>query len=753
MSLSPGTRIGPYEILGALGAGGMGIVHRATDPRLQREVALKLLPPELTRDLGARERFQREARIVASLNHPHICTIHDVGEHDGQPYLVLELLDGLTLERRLASGLPPTATAVTWAVQIADALSAAHARGIVHRDLKPTNIFITSRGDAKVLDFGIARGGPRPPEETMLTGAGFAIGTMAYMAPEQVRGEEVDGRADLFAFGVVLYELCTGRQAFGGATMGIIAEAVLNRQPMPARGLNPSLPEGLELLIARLLQKDRTQRYQRVDDVVVDLRQIKGALDGLALTPSRARQANAERSVAVLPFRNLSSDPENAFVADGIAEDLTSALGRLSGLRVASRTAAFRFRGADIDVTGAGEALTVQALVEGSVRRSGSRLRVTAQLVNVADGYQMWSERYDREMADVFDIQDEIVSAIVEALAPALLGDAQGVVVRPTANLDAYELYLKGRHYWHMRTPGNMRLAIGAFEGAIVLDPEFALAYAGLADCWTMYRPYGWLPMSRCEPQARAALERAVALSPDAGEVQFARAMYTFYFTARWRDAEPHFRRAIEVNPRLPFAHAYLALHLATAHGLELAEPFIRASTEVDPLSSFNHALSAMSYVTAGRPDIGIASGRRAVELQEDSTVGRFALALSLSSAGAHAEAAELFGPLVVAGRTPLMIGLLAKSYWHLGRHAEYGALLKELEDRETRGEFIAPLAWLICAVASGATNDVRSALDACVKDNVGLFVVLLALREEIRPFLQHPATARLYEQLSTGER
>ncbi|HEX6322171.1 MAG TPA: serine/threonine-protein kinase, partial [Vicinamibacterales bacterium] len=495
MSLAPHTRVGPYEIAAQIGAGGMGEVYRARDMRLGRDVAIKMLPARLVTNERALERFRREARAVGGLNHPHVCTLFDAGEYEGQPYLVMELLEGATLHSRIAGKPLPPAQVIAWAVQLADALEAAHAGGIVHRDLKPANIFITSRGDAKILDFGIAKliemGAPEDATTLeALTSLGTAIGTAAYMSPEQVRSDDLDGRADLFSLGVVLYEAVTGRHPFGGATATVVA-AILGRTPEPASRINPAAPEALDRILQRLLEKDRELRYQQAADLRADLRRAlreAGGADGAPEPPPRT-EAHAPKSVAVLPFRNIGGDPEHAFFSDGLAEDLIDALSRIPALRVASRNSTFRFRDPDTPPAEIGAALGVDALVQGSVRRAGNKLRVTAQLVEAQTGFQIWSEKYDREMSDLFAIQDEIVAALAGALTPALTGGGAGTVRRPTDNLEAYERYLKGRHYWHQRSPTTLKLAIQSFEEAIARDADSALAYAGLADYWALYRP------------------------------------------------------------------------------------------------------------------------------------------------------------------------------------------------------------------------------------------------------------------------
>jgi TolB-like protein/Tfp pilus assembly protein PilF len=759
MQLAPGTKLGAFEILAALGAGGMGEVYRARDTRLEREVAVKMLPRADAGDARTLDRFHREARVIASLNHPHICTLYDVGEHDGQPFLLMELLDGGTLASRISSKPLPVHETIEWGTQIADALHTAHARGIIHRDLKPANVMITARGDVKILDFGIAKlTGSHAASDTTaeaLTMEGSTIGTVAYMAPEQVRGETVDSRADLFALGVVLYEMVTGRRPFGGTTTGVIAAAILNRDPAPPQAVNPAVPPALAAIIAKLLEKDRALRYQDAADVRADLKRVEREdskvrhVSETGRGPGRAMPA----SVAVLPFRNMSTDADNAFFSDGITEDLIDALARIEGLRVASRASTFRFRDSGEALKEVAAALGVAAVVEGSVRRAGAKLRVTTRLVDAASGFQLWSDKYDREMADVFEIQDEIVGALVAALAPALLGDAKSVVRRPTDNLDAYEFYLKGRHYWHQRSPSTLRLAIQSFEQAIALDPEYALAYAGLADSWALYRPYGWLPVNACRPQAERAVERAMALGPDLAEVQFAQALHILYFHRHWRAAEPHFARAAELNPRWSLARAFYGVFLAGNYRAEEARVQAAASIELDPLSPFIHGAAGMTAFAVGNVAEAESAARRALELQPDFLMGTWLLAIALDDAGRLDEAEAIIGRATAISRAPIFVAMVGKIYARQGRTDDCARIEAEIEDRRTRGEYIPRACDVIIATGRGDVVGLRAALRACVEEEANWLTVRLGPGPSLETFRVDSEVDALLAQLNDGAR
>jgi len=621
LALGPGTRLGAYEILTLIGSGGMGEVYRARDPRLGRDVAIKVLPAEFSADADRLRRFEQEARAAAALNHPNILAVYDIGTHNDSPYIVSELLDGQTLRERLAQGALAVRQAVEFVSQIVCGLAAAHAKGIVHRDLKPDNVFLTRDGRVKILDFGLAKTGMVPAGDADVTRApqtldGAVLGTVGYMAPEQLRGEPVDARADIFAVGVLLYELITGQTPFRRGSAADTMSAVLREEP-PDLAVQRGTPASLARIVRRCLEKDPIDRFQTARDLGFALETVAE----VPTTPAEKTEAE-DRSIAVLPFANMSADPDSEYFSDGLAEELINALTHLPGLRVASRTSAFRFRGRDVDIKEIGRALRVATVLEGSFRRTGQRLRVTAQLINVADGYHRWSERYDREMADVFEIQDDIVASIIKALAPALVGEVKAVVKRPTENLEAYELYLKGRQYWYQRSPGLMPLAIRLFEQAIALDPDYTLAYAGLADCYGILRGWTWVSDATSSPPAEAALKRAMALDPKLPEVQFSQGLFIFCFKRAWLQAEPYFRRALELNPRSSLAQVYYGYFLAAAYRLDEASAQVRVALDLDPLLPYVHALGALAlYACRAYPEAERLA-RQALDLQVDYLFG-----------------------------------------------------------------------------------------------------------------------------------
>ena len=525
-----GQTISHYRITAKLGSGGMGVVYEAEDTTLGRHVALKFLPAELAKDAGSLERFQREARAASALNHPGICTVHAIEQHEGQHFIAMELLEGETLGERVRRGVLELGPLLELGVQIADALESAHAKGIVHRDLKPANIFVTPRGQAKVLDFGLAKierprsgpGGehsetPTAVQPNELTSAGTTMGTVSYMSPEQARGQLTDARSDLFSLGTVLYQAATGTLPFAGETSAVVFDAILNREPAPLAQVNPTLPAELNRILGKALEKDRGLRYQTATDLKTDLLRLKrdvesGGRRAAELQDSRGGTAKAaEKSVAVIYFENLSGVKEDEYLRDGVTEDIITELSKIKGLRIFSRSTVLSFRDKQVAPAQVGQQLGAAYLLTGSLRRAGARLRINAELVDTKTDFPLWSERYDREMKDVFEVQDEIARKIAEALRVTLSPQEQAALAaRPTDNLQAYDLYLRGKSYARRVTRQDVEFALQMFESAVAMDPGFALAHAAIANACAQHyyrseRTPAWID------RARAASQKATA--------------------------------------------------------------------------------------------------------------------------------------------------------------------------------------------------------------------------------------------------
>ena len=727
MTLAAGTKLGPYEILSPLGAGGMGEVYRARDARLGREVAVKVLPELTAGSPEALARFEREAQAVAALSHPNILAIHDFGRDGGVAYCVMELLEGESLRERLGASAIPPRKALDYAQQIARGLAAAHDRGIVHRDLKPDNVFLTRDGLVKILDFGLAR----PAGETAssgsgpqasLTASGTVVGTPGYMSPEQIRGKPVDQRSDLFALGAILYEMLTGQRAFQRGNAVETMMAVLQDDPLLSAGRG--VPAELSDIVTHCLEKTPEDRFQSARDFAFALQvgEREPSSPKAAVSGSGAGAAPAhEASIAVLPFRNMSAGADAEYFSDGMTEEIINALAGIDALRVAARTSAFAFKGKDTDIRQIGRDLGVRTVLEGSVRQSGQRIRITAQLIDVSNGYHLWSERYDREMQDVFAVQDEISLAIAAALKVRLLPAQEESLVSPgTRDIEAYNLYLKGRYFFNQRAS---KKAIAEFEAAIARDPQFAAAYTGVADAYGTFGFYGGISTLEASAKARAAARKAQELEPDSAEVHLALGIYDHYYGWDMEREERHLRRSIELAPRSAAGYSWLALQLSAIRRTDEALELGRRGVELEPLSANVHVNAAWPYYFARRYGEAVAGLRKAVDVDPAGVYGLFALGMACHAEGGYEEATEVFEKLVVlTGREmPWALALYGGSLASAGRRAEAQALLAEVE-RLSRREYVPPLHVALVQVQLGDTESALASLGMALEERNAFF-------------------------------
>jgi serine/threonine-protein kinase len=720
MPLSVGDKLGPYEILSQIGAGGMGVVYKARDTRLDRMVALKVSTEHYS------ERFGREARAVAALNHPNICQIYDVGPD----FIVLEFVNGHPLLSLSEPAPLPLKRALEYAGQICDALEAAHQRGTVHRDLKPDNILVTKAG-VKLLDFGLAKtvaqsstnvGSHQDETETAtLTQQNTVVGTVHYMSPEQAQGRSVDARSDIFSFGVVLYEMLSARKAFRGENAISILAAILHRDPLPLT----EAPSEVARVIAGCLAKEPAQRFQTIAEVKQAL--IQAAAASISNLPS----------IAVLPFSNLSGDKENEYFSDGLAEDILNALVKVPGLRVTARTSTLAFVGKGQDIRSIAQALNVEYILEGSVRKLGSRLRVTAQLIKASDGYHLWSERYDRKMTDVFAIQDEISQAIVETLKLKLSG--QPLLNRPTADLEAYNLYLRGRHLSARLNPESVRVAREYFEQALARDSRFALAYAGVGYLLVIEAVWGRVAPCGILPDAKRALEKALDLDGSLPVAHAYLGSVLGYYDYDWTGAEREMKRALELGPSVAEVHFCYAMHFLQPLGrLKEAEVEFNRAAELDPLYHLAMIGLAENAYRRDDPDTAITLATKALELDATYYFSHWMLGLAYFLKGKVEKAVDAVERAAeFSERNPWVLATLRNLYSRAGRSEEATAVLKEIEQRAQSG-YVAPGVFGIMCLGLGQVEQALDWYEKAIEDRDAI-ALYLSTEPKLGRLRSHP--------------
>ena len=700
-----GHTLGHYRIVEQIGAGGMGVVYRARDERLDRDVAVKVLPEGVASDPDRLRRFEREAKAVAALSHPNILEIFDFDIEGGVAHAVTELLEGETLREHLqtSDGPMPWERVQETGLAVADGLGAAHAKSVIHRDIKPSNIFLCSDGRVKILDFGLAAThevmdgeAETASIEAPLTREGSVMGTVGYMAPEQVRGRPTDHRSDIFALGCVLYEMLTDCRAFPGDTDADVLSAILTKAPPSMTGEMPGVPDALSRIVERCLEKSPEQRFQSAQDLAFALRSLSAPAP--AARAETARASDERPSVAVLPFVNLSADPEQEFFCDGMAEEIINALAQVERLRVVARTSAFAFKGKHEDMREIGRKLNVDAIVEGSVRKAGDRLRITAQLIDVRDGSHLWSERFDRRLEDVFEIQDQIALTIVDKLEVKLLGKERAAVIkRPTDNLDAYEAYLKGWYHWNELTPEGYVRSRQCFEEAMEIDPDFAGACAGLA-AWYISQSF-WAEISPEDALAAAMplLERALLLDDRSPLAHTMIGIARGCFERDWASAERSFVKAVEHGPNAVEAHAHYGLMLLLRGRFEEALAEVRMAKELDPLSPTWNAWACSWQAMAGEHEEGISGLENVVAIHPHHWLPHYHLGFLYIVASRLEEArAENEQAVELSGGVSATISQLACCHYLLGEKG-HGDELFELLRQRARASYVPPtfLAWV----------------------------------------------------------
>lgn len=678
---------GRYRIIEELGKGGMGVVYRALDKEVEEEVALKLLNPEVASEERTIRRFRNELKLARKISHKNVCRMYDIRQAEGIYYIVMEYVPGEDLKSLISkAGQLPLEEVVSIARQIGAGLAEAHRLGVVHRDLKPQNIMVDRQGNVQIMDFGIARS----LEAKGITEEGMVIGTPDYMSPEQVEGKEADERSDIYSLGVILYEMLTGRVPFGGKTALSIALKHKTEFPPDPRTFNAQIPEALSHIMLKCMEKEKERRYQTVEEMLSALLKIEKPSSEAKSIPIEKEEL--KNSIAVLPFIDLSPGKDQEYFCDGLAEELINALSHVQDLHVVARSSTFSFKEKDIDIREVGKKLNVHTVLEGSVRKARDRLRITAQLINVADGYHLWSEKYDRNLEDIFTIQDEISLSIVNELKVKLLkGEKTKLVKRHTDNKEAFNLYLKGRYFWNRRHEGDMMKALQFYNQSLSQDPQYALPYLGTADVFFVLGLWAFIPPQEAYAKGREAINRALEIDDTIGEAYTSRGFFNFLYNWDWSGAENNFRRGIELNPNSAYTHGWYAVYLMAVKRFDEAIERTRQAVELEPLSPIINALYGAVLGFGDRVSKGREQLHKALEMEPNLPMGHLWLGMEyIIPEPVYEKAIEHLQRAADLGMT-FALGFLGWAYGLAGKKDEAFKILKRL-DEISKKRYVAPL-------------------------------------------------------------
>jgi serine/threonine protein kinase/tetratricopeptide (TPR) repeat protein len=735
--LAPGSKVGPYEVLSLLGEGGMGQVYKGRDPRLGRDIAIKILAKDASHDIEATARLEREARAIAALSHPNILAVHDVGRENSSFYLVTELLEGKTLRDSMQQTPMTWRRAVEIGAEVADGLAAAHAKSIVHRDLKPENIFLTDTGRVKILDFGLAQTDPIlaqrdethiPTTRWFQTHPGTVIGTLGYMSPEQLRGEAVDPSADLFSLGCILYEMVTARKPFHRESGAATIAAIL-KDELPRDELSATVPAEFQRIIEGCVEKNASARFQSARDLALTLRAIGSSTsmmqDELVRKIVRRRTSKSIDSIAILPLANASNDPNTEYLGDGITEGVINRLSQLPKLKVMARSTVFRYKNRDVDAQAVGRELRVRAVLTGMVKQLDERLQINVELVDSLDGSQLWGETYNRKLADVMKLPEEISRDIADKLRLKLTGaEKKKLRRRATENSEAYQHYLRGRYHWNKRTEESLKKGMQFYRAAIDADPSFASAYAGLADSFLTLATNIPLPPHDAMPKAKAAAMRAIELDEGLAEAWASLGSVRWWFDWDWGGAEEAYRRAITLNPNYAIAHdGYAMLLCARGRFDEAVEQFSKAA-DLDPLSLIIAVHAGWPFHFAGDYESAIRRFRKALDLDENFIPAHGWLGMALGQQHRHREAIDAFHRALEVDRIPILTAMLAHTHALAGQRDEALSLLASLQ-ATAKTRYISPYDIAVIHVALGDTRAALTQLQAAYDDHSAWMVFL----------------------------